>query len=128
MKEYNCGSSGIILIDNNAPTFVIKRTKKKSIHDEFYIHQKCYELWKQKSYTVLKILEPFYINSKSYKMEKIQDKEMVLEPNGVLKNELDDFIKSMHFTAFDFELWKQDDGTVYLIDFDKFTFTQALVL
>lgn len=125
--EHNRGSSGVIFVDNNDANFVIKRTKKDNIELEFQIHQTCYDLYTQQKYKILKIPKPIYINKKSYKMEKIQDNVMIVSINegSLLYHELLNFFESLYenykICAFDFELFQQNDGSVCLIDFDKFS-------
>ena len=60
-------------------------------------------------------------------MEKIQDNVMIVSMNedSLLLQELQNFFKSLYdnykIAVLDFELFQQIDGSVYLIDFDKFS-------
>ena len=126
--EYNCGSSGVILFNKNKPNVVTKRTRGSSILREYEIHCLCYSVCSnnKKKYTLLQIPRPLsLINQRSYEMEKIEDNEMLGETDidSVLWREVSDFKRELmryNIEAFDYELYMQPNGSVSLIDFDKF--------
>lgn len=126
--EYNCGSSGIILFNKNKPNVVIKRTRGNNILKEYGIHCLCYSICSKNKnkYTLLHVPRPiFLINQRSYEMEKIEDDEMLgeIDNNSVLWREVLEFKRELlqnNIEAFDYELYKQSNGFVSLIDFDKF--------
>jgi hypothetical protein len=126
--EYNCGSSGVILFNKNKPNVVTKRTRGSSILREYKIHCLCYSVCSnnKKKYTLLQIPRPLsLINQRSYEMEKIEDNEMLGETDidSVLWREVSDFKRELmryNIEAFDYELYMQPNGSVSLIDFDKF--------
>jgi hypothetical protein len=123
--EYNRGASGVLFQYKNQPGLITKQTKKKNISQEYKIHTICYDVCKSENYQILKIPKPeTIITHKSYAMEKIDDSEMIVQPEGLLADEMKKFIRKLEatgITAFDYELYLQCDGTVYMIDFDKFT-------
>lgn len=130
--EYNCGSSGVILFNKNKPNVVIKRTRGSSILREYEIHCLCYSVCSKNKnkYTLLQIPRPLcLINQRSYEMEKIKDDEMLgeIDVDSVLWREVLDFKRELlqyNIEAFDYELYMQPDGSVSLIDFDKFLVTE----
>ena len=126
--EYNCGSSGVILFNKNKPNVVTKRTRGSSILREYEIHCLCYSVCfnNKNKYTLLQIPRPLsLINQRSYEMEKIEDNEMLgeIDVDSVLWREVCHFKRELmqyNIEAFDYELYMQSDGSVSLIDFDKF--------
>lgn len=124
--EYNCGSSGIILFNKKTPNVVTKRTRGSNILREYETHCLCYNICFNRNYTLLCIPRPLaLINQRSYIMEKIEDNEMLREIifDSVLWREINDFKQELmqhNIEAFDYELYAQSDGSVSLIDFDKF--------
>lgn len=122
--EYNRGASGVVYTNKQQPNIIAKKTKKTSIHQEYTIHTTCFDLCSQGQYKILKIPMVYELqNAKVYSMEKIDDRTMVTEPTGSLLIELNNFIdalKNKGIVAFDYELYEQPDGTVYMIDFDRF--------
>ena len=122
--EYNRGASGVIFINKKHPGIIVKKTKKSCIEQEYEIHKSCYNICANNNYTLLRIPRVYEKQSnKMYAMEKIDDQEMVTNPDGKLKEELGNYIEHLKMNgiiAFDYELYLQNDGTVYMIDFDRF--------
>ncbi len=125
--EYNRGSSGIVLFDKSSPDIVVKKTKKPNINDEIMFHQTCFDICAQNKFHILRIPQIHTkINNKSYGMEKIDDREMITNPCKSLSEELQTLfhqLENRKIKAFDYELYLQRDGTVFMIDFDKFCWT-----
>ena len=124
--EYNCGSSGSILLENWTSRTVTKKTKKKSIENEYNIHKICYDLSIKNNFVSLKVPKVFDIseNKKSYTMERIDDANMVTNIFDI-EEELISFLsllQSQNIKAYDYELYLQENGSIYMIDFDKFSF------
>lgn len=121
--EYNRGSSGIVFIQT--PNIVVKKTKKSNILHEYKVHEICFDICIQNKFQILKVPRIIQkINNKSYSMEKIDDKEMITNPDKSVLKELQTLIRALeknNIRAFDYELYAQPDGSVYMIDFDKFT-------
>lgn len=122
--EYNRGASGVLFENKQCPNIITKRTKKKNITQEYTIHTRCYDICVNGEYHILRIPKVHMLHdTKSYSMEKIDDRVMMICPEGELLAELNDFIGKLDecgIRAFDYELYVQDNGTVYMIDFDKF--------
>lgn len=127
--EYNCGVSGYITLDTWQSTKVTKHTKKVNIEKEYNIHKIAYDICCKNKFNILKVPMVYNLssNKKMYNMERINDSCMVTNLLSVkgLENEVSQFVSNLQHNgikAFDFELYLQDDGSVFLIDFDKFDF------
>ncbi len=122
--EYNRGASGVVFVNKQQPGIIVKKTKKSCIDQEYEIHKSCYNICTNNNYTILRIPKVHEKHgNKMYAMEKIDDREMVTNPDGILKEELGNYLEHLvknGIIAFDYELYLQSDGTVYMIDFDRF--------
>jgi hypothetical protein len=122
-------------IKEASPSTVIKICHRKSTGgtsalEQKGIHEMAWDILTNPSYTLLRT--PFLVGGPLYEMEKIDTGSPIflgdeVLPPGVsyprLAEELVQFWKDMWtagYAAWDFELYLQPDGSVMLIDYDKF--------
>ena len=127
------GANGVVRL--SSPTTVIKTCRKKatgySALEQRDIHRIACTILANPSYTVLKT--PFLVDGPFYEMQKVDcDDPFFLAnpetvPHGVdvdkVTSELVAFWKSMWaagHAAWDFELYLQKDGSVMILDYDKY--------
>jgi hypothetical protein len=123
------GSNGIV--EDTSSRTVTKRCKRKAtgypadVQKE--IHKEALGILADPFYTILKV--PFLVEGPLYEMQRIDvDTPIFLGESGLsfprLTEELMSFWRSMWYlhgyAAWDFELYLQEDGSVMMIDFDKF--------
>ncbi len=126
----NEGSSGkVFAYGCDAVVKVGKRGVRGNlgIREQYKMHMCVRQVLDYGEYTILYTPQPLGCVGNSYKMERIDDSEMLqqadLECWPALVEELACFYKDMGVRGVvpnDFELYKQADGRVALIDFDKF--------
>jgi hypothetical protein len=136
--EINRGSSGVIISHPKNKLWVIKISKKKKCLEK-EIHLKAFRLCEESNYKILKIpkvIEDGELSNKKYTMEKINTSNQLffslmckdeLESYSDFLEELKDFYKKIMrigIFPYDFELYKQTNDIIYMIDFDKFYSTR----
>jgi hypothetical protein len=134
--EINRGSSGVIVSHPKNKLWVIKISKKK-IYLEKEIHLKAFRICEESNYKFLRVprvIEDGDFIYRRYTMERIDTSNQLffsqmckeeLESYRDFLEELKDFYRKMmkiHIFPYDFELYKQSNNVVYMIDFDKFFF------
>lgn len=120
------GTCGRIIINDNIATKIINRHSKSLKIDEQYKLQK-FGFNITKNFTKIKIPKPINLQKRSYDMEKIDDNYPYYsnesKDNNSFIQELiklyDEFIRIGYFPN-DYECYLQNDGSIYIIDFDKF--------
>lgn len=118
-------SSTINIKDGYAIKTIKRRVKTISIEDQYKVHLIVYNVLNCDKYKILYTPKPIELIKNSYKMEIINDSNMVTNNDfdNKITNELQQFfadMKKFNFFPFDFELYLQPNGKIALIDFDKF--------
>lgn len=120
------GSSGKILYHRGT---VFKHSRHGDIRNEAEIHRKAYNISREFNYLRIPLIHN--VKKNCYQMEKIDCSQPVFFSSisdltlyqPVIKELSRFFLKMIHkynIFPYDFELYKQSDGTVMMIDFDKF--------
>jgi len=127
------GSNGIVR--ESSATTVIKTCRKKATGytalQQREIHRIAFSILANPSYTMLKT--PFLVDGPLYEMQKVEVDEPIFLANpeiispdvdiSRLTGELVAYWKSMWAVGhapWDFELYLQKDGTVMMLDYDKY--------
>lgn len=126
----NEGSSGkVFAYGSDAVVKVAKRGVRGNlgIREQYKMHMHVRAVLDCGEYNILYTPRPMGCLGNSYKMERIDDSEMLSGPDlecwPALVEELARFYRDMGARGVvpnDFELYRQADGRVALIDFDKF--------
>jgi hypothetical protein len=123
--EGSCGK--IIILNNQIVNKIVHRSKNKThfinslrAPQQYHLQKLCSSI--TQTYSTLFVPKVYSYDTNSYRMERI-DVSQYIHPNDVDTDELINFYndcKKYNIYPADFELYKQPNGKIALIDFDKF--------
>ncbi len=123
------GACGILKDEGNNIVRKVIKSKHRGTNapTQYMLQEKAYNICMNNDFKIIFVPEVYEFDKKSYTMDRIDDsypynsEESSQNPEYVkeLRIFMNEFIKIGYFPA-DFECYKQKDGTVAIVDFDKF--------